>query len=236
LNALLNAGASVDAIDDNGLTALHYAAMKKNEEYARLLLEYGADVNSKTRNTQRTPVHCAVIHGRLPIVHLLSAYNADLAARDNYGKSIVHLAAEYWHHDILKFALHHGHSPFEQDDSGMSPIMYCAYMQNLKGVRLLMRCANSKQLLQQKNNDNMTALTLAKEAWAYDIVDFLESMEDKNNHETFLERVAQKTIRKIAHEQQSVKLLGYDKENKISMLTKSRNIFHLLRQREITSN
>ena len=41
--ALIKMGAHVDAVDDDGQTALHYAATCERAETCRLLLESGAD-------------------------------------------------------------------------------------------------------------------------------------------------------------------------------------------------
>jgi ankyrin repeat protein len=51
---LLDAGAAVDATQGGGATALHAAAMVRNESLARLLLEHGADAD-RAMDGGRTP-------------------------------------------------------------------------------------------------------------------------------------------------------------------------------------
>jgi ankyrin repeat protein len=46
INPLLDAGASVDATDREGLTALHFAAENGWDETVGLLLEHGADIDA----------------------------------------------------------------------------------------------------------------------------------------------------------------------------------------------
>lgn len=44
---------------ENGKTALHKAVSAGKERIAKLLIDYGADVNAKDK-TEWTPLHCAV--------------------------------------------------------------------------------------------------------------------------------------------------------------------------------
>ncbi len=55
ITTLLAHGASVNATDDRGRTALHYAASRAHVECVRLLLERGASVHAQDRNG-RTPI------------------------------------------------------------------------------------------------------------------------------------------------------------------------------------
>lgn len=60
---LLSKGTCVDAKDNAGYTALHYAVRKGNAGMCKLLLAAGADVNSTTRAGQATPLHRAAMAG-----------------------------------------------------------------------------------------------------------------------------------------------------------------------------
>ena len=54
----LVAGADVNAKDENGWTALHYAAVNGHKEIAELLIDNGAEVNAKD-NSGYTPLYFA---------------------------------------------------------------------------------------------------------------------------------------------------------------------------------
>ncbi len=100
IQALLAAGAEqVAAV--NGLTPLHYACNKRNIEAIRLLLQAGAQVNS--RDTEgRTPLHHLALADYyawdlLPLpqaVEALLAAGASLDAIDNHGSTTLHSAVE----------------------------------------------------------------------------------------------------------------------------------------------
>ncbi|ORB90339.1 ankyrin repeat domain-containing protein [Mycobacterium persicum] len=76
---LLDAGADVNAIDEQGCTPLHFAAKGESDEVVRLLLDAGADVNARS-NRGETPLLNAVTNttpAKLPIVRLLREHGAD---------------------------------------------------------------------------------------------------------------------------------------------------------------
>ena len=74
----------VNCVDNGGWTALHTVAYKKckgreekkrNLEIAKLLMEYGADVNAKTNDKfESTPLHLAVTTGNKQIAKLIESY------------------------------------------------------------------------------------------------------------------------------------------------------------------
>jgi ankyrin repeat protein len=84
--ALLAAGARVSATDASGATPLHWAALNGDLEFARLLLEHGADVEAQARGEGMTPLHAAAAGGDVDLVELLLERGADAGARDRAGR------------------------------------------------------------------------------------------------------------------------------------------------------
>lgn len=83
--ALLDAGASVDARDEDGRSPLHYATLSGPGATA-LLLKRGANVNAVASNGE-TPLHHAVQRESVEVVHLLLNGGADPSARNTEGST-----------------------------------------------------------------------------------------------------------------------------------------------------
>jgi ankyrin repeat protein len=73
--------ADTNAREDDGRTALHYAAMKGREEIVKLLINGNADINAKTAK-RATPLHYAAGSGHKEVVELLIAEGADVNAKE----------------------------------------------------------------------------------------------------------------------------------------------------------
>lgn len=93
ITRLLNSGANVNSISDQGLTPLHAAAQNGSREVVELLLAKGANVNAKSKYGG-TPLLGAVSMNRTDVVALLVANGADVNAKINDGWTAIHLAAD----------------------------------------------------------------------------------------------------------------------------------------------
>ena len=67
----------LEAGDDLGLTAMHWATLSGNQEAVRALLEANADVNATSYNFECTPLHMAALAAQSDMVLLLTANGAD---------------------------------------------------------------------------------------------------------------------------------------------------------------
>jgi uncharacterized protein len=101
-------GELLHAYSHDGWTALHLAAFFGHREVARLLLERGAEVNARSRNTtfgrENTPLHAAAANRRTEVARLLIEAGADVNARDRSGLTPLALAAGT-HNDLLMLDL-----------------------------------------------------------------------------------------------------------------------------------
>src|SRR5689334_18532948 len=77
VRALLKDAADVNAAQGDGMTALHWAAVKGDSELAQLLLYAGANVKSATRIGGYTPLFMAAENGQSAVVDLLLKAKAD---------------------------------------------------------------------------------------------------------------------------------------------------------------
>ena len=77
---LLNLGEDVDSIDEEGNTALHYAAECGADSIVKYLVEKGADLNA-VNDEGDTPLHKATISNFVPVIETLIAGHADVNAQ-----------------------------------------------------------------------------------------------------------------------------------------------------------
>ena len=93
--ALLEGGASFAAVDGDGNTALHRAAVWKNKKQVRLvkrLLKHGASIEAGNKSGA-TPLHLAITHRNKSAAVALLEGGASLAAVDGGGNTALHRAA-----------------------------------------------------------------------------------------------------------------------------------------------
>ena len=94
VRSLTAEGADPNAVQGDGMTALHWAAERGHAQVADLLLSAGAAVEAKTRIGDYTPLHLAARGGHGPIVSaLLDAGANPHATTTNSGVTALHLAA-----------------------------------------------------------------------------------------------------------------------------------------------
>lgn len=71
---LLERGANVDQMNEQGLTPLHWSALNGRADVAELLLEHGADINVRESYTGKlTPMAMALLMGYDDLVELMAA-------------------------------------------------------------------------------------------------------------------------------------------------------------------
>lgn len=103
----------------NGFEPLHWAALWNQGEIVELLLDRGADVNSKTQHGGMTPLYFTTA---IPVAGLLLARGADVNARDDRGRTPLHRAAWENYPEMADFLLQHGAELNSRDRSDMTPL------------------------------------------------------------------------------------------------------------------
>ncbi len=107
--ALIQNGATVDAVNHAGKTPLFIAVRCGNEYLAQLLLESGANVNVSEPQTADTPLHLAARNGDKAMIRMLLSHGADASRKNKAGYLPLHEAAAAGQTDAARFLLERCH-------------------------------------------------------------------------------------------------------------------------------
>src|SRR6185436_790385 len=102
VRALLKQAADVNAAQGDGMTALHWAAMKDDAELVQTLLFAGANVRATTRIGSYTPLILAAKSGSSAAIAPLLKSGADANSATSNGTTALMLAAASGNTDAVK--------------------------------------------------------------------------------------------------------------------------------------
>jgi hypothetical protein len=89
---LIDAGADVNAVNNDGETALQWAALTGTFLAVKALADAGADLNIQDARQGNTPLHAAVSHDDIVMIHFLLSRNVRTDLRNNQGLTALELA------------------------------------------------------------------------------------------------------------------------------------------------
>jgi ankyrin repeat protein len=131
VRVLLEAGANINAKNDNGQTALHAPLDVRNSDYRKyrlskdtleVLLAKGADVNLKDKDG-RTPLHLVAKLVDRDIVELILDKGADVNAKDDEsGFTALHHAARFGNRNAAELLIARGADINAKDKQGHTPL------------------------------------------------------------------------------------------------------------------
>jgi len=113
------------------------AAMERNEDLVRILLEDGADVNA-VQSDGATALHWASYYGDADLASLLMAAGADHSLANRNGSTAMWLAANHGNVEVINILLDGGADANESLPLGRRPLMLAARSGNVEAVKLLL--------------------------------------------------------------------------------------------------
>lgn len=143
VEALIQQGVDLNAVDEDGDTALYYAVSRGYRNIVDLLLKHGANPNivGLRRNPGElgSPLEFATDKGWYTIVSSLVEHGADIDRPGMYGATPVMVAAANGHVEVLHTLLAGGADPNRLDTGGDSALYYAASRGRVDAVRVLLK-------------------------------------------------------------------------------------------------
>jgi ankyrin repeat protein len=179
--ALIGAGANVDAIDDHGQTCLMQAAVRGNTEIARMLVEAGADLEMKD-DQGSTALILAATNGHTEILQLLIEVGADITARNcyyltgavnrNHEETSLIAASIYGNAESVRLLIDAGADLDWVDEGGRSAAAHAAFSGRAENLGVLIEAGADLNLVDFRG---YTALDWANRQGHIDAAEMLQA-------------------------------------------------------------
>ncbi|KAL4948624.1 hypothetical protein BDW69DRAFT_176101 [Aspergillus filifer] len=167
IQALCQLGADINAVGNEGCTALMELVVTEDVEATRKLLVHRADVNACTSSNKMTPLGFAAVNGSEIILRLLLDHGADLEIRNVVGHTALQSACAEGHLGCAALLLERGANVNSIGADGRSPLMSAVVGGHLSMARLLVeRGAN----VNATDSYDVTALMLAVTVGSQELV------------------------------------------------------------------
>jgi ankyrin repeat protein len=139
IRAQLALGAPVDALDDLGFSALHYATDSGQLEVVKLLIGSGCEIDKPCSSIDcPTALHLACAKNHRVIAKVLLDAGADVEPRDSDGATPLHLASQKGNLEIVRLLFAAGADKFARAVSGQSALHYAAQAGKEEMVKFLL--------------------------------------------------------------------------------------------------
>jgi len=181
-------GADVNVKDDEGISALYYAAGDAEDKIVKILIDNGANVDEKSPKYGTTPLMSAIDRGkseqRIAIVTLLIERGADVNAKSKTLEQtpLIH-AAQYNQKTITKILIDNGADVSAKDKNWKTPLDYAAKMGH-KEIVAILRKHDAKEsedfILVQNAKANKALIDAARSGNLQEVKQHLEKGADVN--------------------------------------------------------
>ena len=155
--ALAAARASVNRVEDHGLTPLYHAASRGYGDVIRALVGLGADVD-KARDNGVTPLLMAAESGQLEVVRALVEAGASIDLANNDGFAPLHKAAQDSYTSIVRVLCRAGANVDQTENAGRTPLYMATIDGNVDTINVLIEAGAS---LDQADPKSCTPLLMA---------------------------------------------------------------------------
>ena len=132
----IQAGANVNAVDEDGDTPLHHASRYGRFEIVKALIQAEADVNAANKHGW-IPLHHASYHDHTEIVLILIQAGANVNVTNEDGNTSLHLACIYNITEIVKVLIQARADVNARKANGWTPLRFASYNGHTEIVKIL---------------------------------------------------------------------------------------------------
>jgi hypothetical protein len=171
--ALASKRYNINAVDEDGYTALYLACMKEaTGDMVPHLIAAGAVVDAKGTDRE-TPLYIACFNGFAAVAERLVKGGANVNETNGQNKeTALHAAARLGYEDVVTFLLSNGANINFRDGNMETPLFQAARANRIEVVYRLLEAGANKSLL---NNDTKDALYIASEKGNKGVVELLKA-------------------------------------------------------------
>lgn len=124
-DAIGSRSVAATAVDANGCSLLHWAAINNRSAIATYLIEHGADVNYAGGLLHETPLQWAVRKSYYRMVSLLLRHGADINHKSNHGFTALHLAVAIQDTNLIYLLLASSADVHATNNASETPLVQC---------------------------------------------------------------------------------------------------------------
>ena len=154
---LINAQKATHFESKHGYTPLHITAATGQNDCLRILIQYGADIDTKAEKGL-SALHLAALNGNSHCIQTLIENGVEIEALSNEGARALHYAADNGKLACLQTLIDHGADIEARLPNGTRPIHSAAFSGNVKCVQTLLQHG---AMVNAKTYEGLTALHVA---------------------------------------------------------------------------
>lgn len=139
MTLLVLAGADKDALDYNGDSALMWAACEGRLAVVETLLQTGADVNVRRRQSGSSALENAACCGHVSVLKAILQHGANVDSCNGEGGAALHVAAEFNQVGAIDALIEAGASIELKSTKGRTPLFYAARFNQRKAMLSLLQ-------------------------------------------------------------------------------------------------
>ncbi len=133
----ISEGININALDNEGQTALMRASLFGHTKMVKLLLDHGADIKIRNKETHSTALMEAVAGNHVDVIRLLDQNGADVNERDVLNRTPLHVACMWGFVEAADTLIELGAKTDALDMTDQTPLMVAEQNGNTKMVEFM---------------------------------------------------------------------------------------------------